>query len=200
MLRKLDRRVLLTSGPVGFAALGSVVAMKSTRSSAQEASGTVLEIAGNGKTFAYTPPKGSEDATNGAPFIIQGHIYPEGTLVRPETGPANGILADGSPEFPDAVIGLWYCKGWFVNDGLAATTGPQVATTQIYDLNPDEPGRHTLLSEGIELADRNVPFMRSVIGGTGKHAGARGEVTQTTLPDNPTGAPSFVFAFHLGSG
>ena len=44
---------------------------------------------------------------------VQGYIYPEGTLTcDSQTGSRNGVLADGSAEFPDKVLGTWICRGW----------------------------------------------------------------------------------------
>ena len=45
-------------------------------------------------------------------FITQGYLYPAGTL----TG-TNGVLPDGSPEFPDKVLGQWTCSGWWLGGG-----------------------------------------------------------------------------------
>lgn len=54
----------------------------------------------------------------GNPIITQGYIYPYGTLER-----GNGVLADGSPEFPELVIGEWTCRGYSVGKGAETTTG-----------------------------------------------------------------------------
>jgi len=56
----------------------------------------------------------------GNPFITQGHIYPEGTLSCNENG-CNGVLEDGSPEFPDKVMGQWTCWGYHIGDGAHTT-------------------------------------------------------------------------------
>lgn len=115
---------------------------------------------------------------HGSAFITQGYIYPAGTLSG-----GNGVLADGSPEFPDKVIGEWTCRGWFVGEGAHATTGPMVISTQLYNLG-DEYGDETFVSEGFELVDVDVVIERAITGGTGEYAGARGVLKQTFLGFN----------------
>ena len=39
----------------------------------------------------------------GTPFVVQGYLYPEGTLEK--VGLTNGVNEDGSPQLPDEVIG-----------------------------------------------------------------------------------------------
>ena len=111
----------------------------------------------------------------GNPFVTQGYLYPEGTLSG-----TNGALEDGSPEFPERLLGEWTCRGWMVGDGARTATGPMVITTQIYNFGQDW-GAATLVSEGYELADIDVPVMRAVTGGTGPFVGSRGAVEQRLL-------------------
>lgn len=98
----------------------------------------------------------------GNPFITMGYIYPAGTL----DGDRSGVNPDGSPEFPDQVIGEWICRGWFVGDGAKTASGPMVITTQIYNFGQGY-GHTTLVSEGYELADVGVAIERAITGGTG---------------------------------
>jgi len=65
----------------------------------------------------------------GTEYITEGYLYPLGTPYRQQR-----VHADGSPEFPDKVIGHWSCRGWHVGNGFKTQTGPWVATTQIFDL------------------------------------------------------------------
>lgn len=135
----------------------------------------------------------------GNPFITQGYIYPYGTL---ENG--NGILADGSPEFPDMVIGEWTCRGYMIGNGAETTTGPWVITTQHYDFYK-EPGfaegkqssRNNLVSEGYELADVGVESTRAITGGTGKFQRAGGEARQTLLGFNASEGVSLRFKIRV---
>ncbi|MEM7173039.1 MAG: hypothetical protein AAF530_22950 [Pseudomonadota bacterium] len=137
----------------------------------------------------------------GASFVVQGIIYPKGTLER--LGLGSGLLQDGSPEFPDLVRGRWICRGWFIGDytnppfgGLFTPTGPFVATTQIYDFNNARPGSRMLISEGMELIDLNETIQRAVTGGTGFRFN-QGQVAQRAIGANATGLFNFTFRFRL---
>jgi hypothetical protein len=141
--------------------------------------------------------------------VVQGVIYRPGTLdpncqANPGEGAYCGLLPDGSPEFPDQVIGRWYCRGWFVGEGgpgsvggIFTPTGPFVVTTQIYDLDLNQRGAKMLISNGPELIDLNIPFQRAVTGGTGPFNLARGQVTQTAIGANATGLFNFQFQFDV---
>jgi hypothetical protein len=111
-------------------------------------------------------------AAHGNAFVTAGYIYPEGTLVD-----GNGVLADGSPEFPDLVLGEWMCRGWFINDGAHQTEGAWVVTTQFFGFG-ETPGAATLVTDGIEIADVGVPVARAITGGTGPYSAARGQANQ----------------------
>lgn len=120
---------------------------------------------------------------NGAPaygnsFVTQGYIYPHGTL---EEG--NGVLPDGSPQFPGKVIGTWTCRGWFVGDGARTESGPWVITQQYYDFG-DKAGQESLITEGFELPEPGATVRRAVTGGTGIYRDARGEARQVLLGFN----------------
>jgi hypothetical protein len=139
-----------------------------------------FDVAENGLKFTFdeTPLFPDGLPAFGDEFITEGYIYPVGTI-----NGSNGVNPDGSPEFPDQVIGKWSCRGWHVGDGAHTVTGPWVATTQIYDLS-SQPGSETIVSDGFELADIDVPIIRAITGGTGPWAQARGEVMQTLLGFN----------------
>lgn len=147
-----------------------------------EASGQVVafDVAEDMSRFAFDRSYVYEDGMpkHGSAFITQGYIYPAGTISG-----GNGVLADGSPEFPDLVIGEWTCRGWFVGEGAHAQTGPMVITTQIYNFG-EELGGEMLVSEGYELADIDVAIERAITGGTGSYTGAEGVVSQTFLGFN----------------
>lgn len=139
-----------------------------------------LDVAMIGQTFfdfePHPDPAKAGVPPNGSPFVVQGWLYRGGTFEK--FGNLSGVNADGSPEFPDRVVGKWICRGWHLQDG-DALTGPVVVTTQVFDFNPDGPGSQTLVTDGIELADFDVAFKRAVTGGTGAFKLARGEVVQT---------------------
>jgi hypothetical protein len=74
-----------------------------------------------------------------------------------------------------------------------------VVTTQIYDVG-DGPGETTMVSDGIELIDLNVPFERALTGGTGQYARSEGVVIQEALGVNATGLFNFAFDFGKRQG
>jgi hypothetical protein len=151
-----------------------------------------FDIAENGLKFVFdeTPVHANDGLpAYGGEFVTQGYIYPAGTLTCDDNG-CNGVNDDGSPEFPDKVIGEWTCWGFHVGDGAHTTTGPLVVTTQLYSLG-DAPGSKTIVTTGYELADQNQSFLRAIAGGTGPYALARGEQTQTLLGLNNKDVPNF---------
>lgn len=128
----------------------------------------------------------------GAPFIVQGWIYPGGTFFS--QGPSEngdfpwGIEANGDPTFPELVLGVWTCTGW---------AHPGSYTSQHFDFNvqPETPGDQTIIGKGQETFSP-APMTRSVLGGTGTWRRARGHYTQIVVaPNNPTGAPNFFMIF-----
>lgn len=156
--------------------------MEETDTSEAEVEIIKFDVAEDMYRFVFDESKVFDDGlpAHGSSFITQGYIYEYGTL-----NDSNGVLADGSPEFPDKVIGKWVCRGWFIGDAAHAQTGPWVITTQIYDLG-DELGNETLVTDGYELADLNVAIQRAITGGTGQYAQARGEAFQELLGLNAT--------------
>ncbi len=123
--------------------------------------------------------------SQGAVFSVLGYIYPKGTL---QGGTVSGTNADGSPAFPDLVLGQWSCRGWFILDvapGMGIS-GNQLLGQQVFLFNSSgAAGRKSIVTEGIDLtledADLNVPFKRVVFGGTGPFNGARGQQTMTNF-------------------
>ena len=143
----MARRVFLWMSSAGLLAPPLAWAGVAT-SEAAEALLFGVDVAANGRTRVFRYPRDDKgQPANGAPFIIQGYVYPLNTLMR--QGPQRGLHPNGLPEFPDQVMGRWYCKGWYINDGARATTGPYASTTQIFDLNSAEPGAETLITEGV---------------------------------------------------
>ena len=175
--------------PTNSAQIAALVAQANAQTDAQAAAlaavtapdGTLrFDVAENMARFVFAPQPIHEDGmpAHGNAFITQGYIYPAGTLTE-----SNGVLADGSPEFPDKVLGEWTCRGWFVGDGAHTTTGPWVVTTQLYNFGT-EAGDATLVTEGYEIADVGVTTERAISAGTGPFANARGEGEQVFLGFN----------------
>ncbi|MDQ3684675.1 MAG: hypothetical protein M3430_03630 [Acidobacteriota bacterium] len=153
-----------------------------------------FDVSENAKRFIFDETPLDED---GLPayaneFITEGYIYPYGTLTVNEDGQVSGVNEDGSPEFPDKVIGRWTCRGWHTGEGAKTVTGPWVITHQLYDFG-DKPGSVTLTTDGLELVDIGVPIERAIIGGTGPYTKARGEAVQTMLGFNQLGGVGLRF-------
>jgi hypothetical protein len=152
--------------------------------------GTVaVDVAENGTKFVIDEaPVFPEDKmpAYGNPFLTQGYIYPAGTL-----NGSNGVNPDGSPQFPDKVIGQWLCRGYFIGDGAHTKKGAWVYSTQLFAFGaqPDS-GDKTLVVVGYEGSEVDVPVIGAITGGTGEYATARGAATQKLLginnPELPT--------------
>jgi hypothetical protein len=140
-----------------------------------------FDVAENATNYAWA---GDPELVDGLPtertaFLTQGYIYPEGTLTN-----GNGVLADGSPEFPDQVLGQWSCWGWYA--GSAAPAGaPRWVTTHLLNFGGDW-GTATLVSEGYSIDEAEVALERALVGGTGPFDGARGVQRETNLGFNAT--------------
>jgi len=116
----------------------------------------------------------------GGEFVTEGYLYPHKFL---ETHV--GVNDDGSPTFPEEVLGRWVCRGWHLGEGVQTITGPWVITNQYFDLG-EKFGQHSITTEGYELVDMNTPIRRAVTGGTGKFRHIRGQSTQEFLGFNPS--------------
>lgn len=139
-----------------------------------------FDVAEDMTRFVFDESKTFEDGlpAHGSSFITEGYIYELDTLSE-----SNGVLSDGSPEFPDKVIGTWLCRGWFIGDAAHATEGVWVVTTQIYNFGQSY-GDETIVSEGYESAIVGEALARAITGGTGEYVGAAGEAKQTLLGYN----------------
>jgi hypothetical protein len=171
--------MVLAAVMVVMAACQPVVAEPAQAAAVEQEAGEVIaiEVAEDGNRFVFTKERLFEDGMPqyGTPFVTQGYIYPVGTI-----NGSNGVLADGSPEFPDKVIGEWTCYGWMIGDGGHTTTGEWVVSTQIYQFG-EEYGNAILVTDGFEIADLNVPVARAITSGTGEFQDVRGEQSQTLL-------------------
>ena len=134
-----------------------------------------VDIVENPRKFSFDETPVFEDGSPayGGEFITQGFIYPKGTL---EMG--QGVDAEGNPEFPDLVIGTWFCRGWHIGNGARTETGPIVITHQLFNFGKRF-GAKTITTDGMELADIGKPIKRAITGGTGPFKRVRGEQVQT---------------------
>jgi hypothetical protein len=128
--------------------------------------------------FVFNKDVAFEDGmpADGSSFITRGYLYPVGTL----KGDGDGVNEDGSPQYPDKVIGEWICQGYMINDAGHAKSGVWVFSTQFFQIGAT-PGAETIVSQGYELADVGVAISRAITGGTGQFQDARGQGAQTML-------------------
>lgn len=127
------------------------------------------------------------------PYVTQGYIYPEGTL-----GAGNGVNADGSPEFPDEVLGQWSCWGWRLGSSDHAESAPWL-TTHLFNFG-DAYGEASLVSEGYGIDEIGVALERVVSGGTGPYLGATGVQRETNLGFNASNGMNFRYELRLSGG
>jgi hypothetical protein len=141
-----------------------------------------VDVAEDGTRFVIDEAPVFDDGfpAYGNAFVTQGYIYPAGTLTD-----SNGVNPDGSPEFPDEVIGEWSCKGYFIADGAHTTEGSWVYTTQLFAFGDDaDNGAETIVVTGYESGIVGDTVTGAVTGGTGRFMTARGEADQTFLGMN----------------
>lgn len=124
---------------------------------------------------------------HGNAFVGQGYIYPQGTLADGTVG----VLEDGSPAFPDLVLGTWTCDGYFVGEGGNATTGVWIISRQTFAFNDGA----TVVTQGTEIADIGQSDLRPITGATGDFAEIEGGLIQTTLGFNDFWGLSATYAF-----
>lgn len=175
--RKFDRRTAIKTTVIATAGLASAGAMAGgqTASAARDSAKETLkfEVAEIAARFVPDETPAYEDGTPkyGAEFISQGYIYQAGALKE-----GNGVKADGSPEFPDKVIGEWSCWGNLIGEGGKTTTGPMAVSTQLFVFKDMA---NTFVSVGYEPTDMNKPMVRAVTGGSGQYRLAKGDLRQT---------------------
>ncbi len=143
--------------------------------------------------FVFNADIAREDGfpAHGSAFITQGYLYPVGTLDE-----TDGINPDGTPEFPDKVIGTWICRGWIYGDIDNEDGLPTAVTTQIFELS-DAYGSQTIITDGFEYMAPGSTFSRAIIGGSGEYRGVRGEQTQEILGINEFMGMSMRFALQF---
>lgn len=123
--------------------------------------------------FASAPVHDDGMPAFGNAFVTQGYVYEEGTL----DGGHEGVNPDGSPAFPDKVIGIWTCDGWYVGDGFHTKKGTILISRQVFEFEDGS----ILISQGPESVDENIALPRAITGGTGDFAAIGEEMSQTLL-------------------
>ncbi len=148
-----------------------------TQSGAEQAHVINVDVAENATRFAFDSSITYEDGmpAYGTSFVTEGYIYPVDTL-----NGSNGVLEDGSPEFPELVLGEWTCFGTFVGEGMYTEAGEVVITNQVFVFYGED-GNSTIVSTGFELIDIGVQVERAITGGTGMYDGMTGTQSQQLL-------------------
>ena len=152
-----------------------------------------FDVAEDATRFVWTGDPALENGkpAHGTPYVTQGYIYPEGMLTE-----SNGVLPDGSPEFPDKVLGQWSCMGWWVGDPAHVDKSAPWITTHLFTFGEDY-GEAMLVSEGYSIDELAVPLDRAIVGGTGPYDGARGVQQETNLGFNATDGVNVRYELHL---
>lgn len=146
-----------------------------------------FDIACDCRTFVEGPNRGD-------PFIVNGKIFPAGTLpsgngTNDPTLPVNGV----------APIGDWTCRGQNSTPfppavAPAYSVTPFAFNTQYFTLN----GR-ALTVEGYALVDGSGEQL-SITGGIGALSGAGGDLQEAPFGTNATGCPNFRATFNIRPG
>ena len=172
----------------------SAAAEAETSDAALSSSQTLeFDMAEDFTRFVFNTDIAREDGfpAHGSAFITQGYLYPVGTL-----NGTDGVNPDGSPEFPDKVIGTWICRGWIYGDIDNEDGAPTAVTTQIFELG-EAYAKQTIITDGFEYMAPGSTFSRAIIGGTGDYHGVGGEQTQEILGINEFMGMSMRFELQL---
>jgi hypothetical protein len=183
--RESDMKKYFTMGGLFLALLAFYSPAEMARADRERERVFIIDVACDARTYTQNNVDPAASGSHrGDTFIVQGRIYPGGTIPAGE-----GVF---SPDNPGST-GAWICRGvWMVDsDQLAIGTSPAFDTAQTY-LLPDE--SRQLFSEGLEGPR---PTLRAITGGTGSMKGVSGEVRQELLGTNVTGLFNFRFTFRL---
>lgn len=150
-----------------------------------------FDVACDCRTFAG--PGVGPTASRGDVFIVNGKIFPAGTLPsgtasNDPTLPVNGVSS----------IGEWICRGQIAGAFPPAIVPAYSSTPFAFNTQyfiPKDGG--ALTAEGYELPGSG-PL--SVTGGIGRFSGAAGDIHVTVLGTNATQCPNFRAKFNLHPG
>jgi len=193
------RSTLIISALTGML---SLAAFWTTAAQADSRHNFTLEVAMDSSTGGINP-NAPDFADWGRAFVgvFNGNIYPKGTLRRGD---------DGFDPTSDGEIGTWRCHFTALNNVAFGTGNSETldfpltgAVTYYFQLRPTGYDRAEsmlmvmgLNSHTADDAD-NVSRVLTVVGGTGRFAGATGEVRERVLGRNTSGARNLRFRFRL---
>jgi hypothetical protein len=198
MIANLDRRQLLARAFFGSLGAATSLVALSSEAEASDRRRVVFEVAILGNTFTTILAPGASGFTNlrGSTVFAEGELYPRGTI------PAGVIGWDPASATP---IGHWFLRGWFINrtgrPGEEDRPEP-VGIAQIeYVIGRFAPDNlfpaDQITASGLANPELRPRGLQSVMGGTGRFFGARGEAFISTLGFNTTGAPNLSCDFRL---
>ena len=148
-----------------------------------------VDVATDASSFRFGRETSLLEARRGDTFIVEGRIYPAGTIE-----PGGSLEAPGpfDPTSAPGSIGTWVLRGTFNHDftEILAGASPFVFGTQYFMFDD---GR-VLVSEG---GHGGPPQLRTIIGGAGDLSGATGEVLEEIIGVNGTGLFNQRFPFQI---
>ena len=180
----------LVAGMLGSLSLGALLPLVAPPKVAQQFSVEVsINIDANG-TNPGGPPEGEPSEGRSTIVVVDGSIYPEGTI--PEGEKIFDPLTPGG-------IGTWRCHFAY----LGLDDAPLVGAVSYYFLF-DPVGKETeesmLVVQGINshiAPDESIRRVFAVVGGTGRYSGATGEVLEEVFGTNEQGSSNARFHFRL---
>lgn len=179
--QKVNRRGLIGGLAVGSVALGAgVVGGFASRASAGNGfhrKKLVVEVACLGELYREgTKSNPANDADFRAPFVVEGWIYPEGT-----------IKGDGFIPREEGSIGRWFCRGSAIVDASRGQPHTYADTAYCFGKITTENlfPRNSIHTTGLEgTIDRSQTCWRAIVGGTGEYVGAIGEMGERIIANN----------------
>ncbi|HZQ52597.1 MAG TPA: hypothetical protein VFB14_10380 [Bryobacteraceae bacterium] len=180
MKRITSLTLFAASGLAGLAAIGAL----ESRALAEAVDEHALQIDVACDCRTGSNPRGTD---RGDVFIIQGKMFPAGTLpsgaaTNDPTEPVNGV----------APIGDWICRGQYADPASSApayASTPMEFFTQYFLL-----AHGTITTEGYETASHSLS---SVTGGIDRYRGVSGDYSTERLGTNISGCPNFRVKFRL---
>lgn len=124
-----------------------------------------VEVAEDGSRFVWanTPLLEDGSPSHNNAYFTRGYIYPEGTLSKG----VSGTLADGTPAFPEKVLGEWIRWGYYLNQvGAHPQSEPVVRTFELFDFAEGH-DEETVLLSGVTTA--GITASMPILGKTGPY-------------------------------
>lgn len=189
--RQLLRNLALASGGVGVIGAGAS-GCADARGSGEGKISLDVDVAIYNDTISMIPAPGALPpvAGDGTTFIIEGEMFPGGTLTTGES------IDTGLPVFQEARIGTWFCRGWFINTVLRPD--PQIISHQDFFFGADLMTPNTIVTSGVEgNSNKELLFYRTVVGGTGEFSGVTGQTIYKSIGTNARLGDNLRYAFEM---